>query len=329
MISLDEVRVHYRGVPVYYMFTDSGFIDAVFIIPVMKCFMGIWKVGHSVNNDLSAPSSTYCWVLSDRLAAHRSPELLEMMILNHFEAWSLPRNTAYFSSLLDLYQHAAMKKLESELSSHVVEAAIRVHEEYKPLLLAMATEALKGAFTADCIQRSFRDTCIWPWRKKEFLERARHYLDPNYEKDMASMGINATAIKHIKSIEAEFDHQVLDEATSRTVKNPVQEEKNFLFDGRDVLAASRKRQREREKEEEAKATKLKIKEELNCGKAPTKKWKNVEIAKRTCCGSKCGASWRGSKDWRVCKCGTHYICPKCRKKAELASEFTQHCQIDQ
>jgi len=84
VIPLDEVRVHYRGVPVYYMYTETGFISAVTIIPVMQCFMNVWKIRHSVNNDLSTASSTYCWVLSDRLAAHRSPELLEMMILHHF-----------------------------------------------------------------------------------------------------------------------------------------------------------------------------------------------------------------------------------------------------
>src|SRR3989338_1793613 len=84
--------------------------SAVSIIPVMKCFMDHWKIRHGVNDDWSTPSSTYCWVLSDRLGAHRSPELLEMMIVNHFEPWSLPRDTTYFSSPLDLYLHADLKK---------------------------------------------------------------------------------------------------------------------------------------------------------------------------------------------------------------------------
>lgn len=154
--------MHNRGVPVRYIYTDTGFISSISLIPVMRCFMDIWKAGHCVNCDLSEPATTCCWVLSDRLGAHRSAELLEMMLLNNFEPWSLPRNTTYFSSPLDLYLHANLKKKQVQLTSDVVEAAIRIDDGWKEYLLVIATEALKGSFTTACIERSFKVAGIWP-----------------------------------------------------------------------------------------------------------------------------------------------------------------------
>ena len=58
VIPLDDVGVHRVGVPVYYIYTESGFINSATMIPVMKCLMDLWKIRHSVNKDLSTPSST-------------------------------------------------------------------------------------------------------------------------------------------------------------------------------------------------------------------------------------------------------------------------------
>jgi len=168
---------------------------------------------------------------------------------------------------------------------------------------------------------SFHDSCIWPWRKNEFEGRARHYLMAVYETDMSSMGVDAASIKRMKTMEEAADHQLLDQVTLRMAKIPVEVEENLLFDGRDILAASRKRKLVVEEEVEAKLKKQKIKEDLKCGRVPTKKWKCINIQKRTCCGINCDVSWRGSKEWRVCKCGKLYICPNCRKKADLALDI--------
>ena len=324
VIPLDDVRVQYRCVPVYYMYIETGFIDSVTIIPVMKCFMDVWKIWHGVNNDLSTPSSTYCWVLSYRLGVHRSPVLLEMMIVNHFEPWSLPRDITYFSSPLDLTPHAALKKLESQLAGRVAEASIRIHQEYKQLLMTIATEALKESFRPECIKKSFSESCIWPWRKND---RARNYLSAVYDRDIASMGVEASSVKRMMTIEEQADRHLLESVTQRVIKIPVVE-KNLLFNGRDVLAASRKRKLAMKEKADAKLKKQKVKEELNCGHYPKKKWKKLDVEKRTCCGTNCGVSWRGSRDWRVCECGKLYICPQCRKKVELATDFIEHCKSD-
>jgi len=83
-----------------------------------------------------------------------------MIIPNRFEPWSLPRNTTYFSTPLDLHLNSSFKKIQTKLTSDVAAAAIRVDAQYKPLLLAIATEALKMSFSTACIVRSVKESYI-------------------------------------------------------------------------------------------------------------------------------------------------------------------------
>ena len=163
--------------------------------------------------------------------------------------------------------------------------------------------------------------------KKNFLQRAKHYLQTAYETDLTDEGIYAPSIPSMMRCQAERDRSLVKDVSSQSQSVPVEVEENLIFSGRDVLCKAITKKRLLNDAHQKKLLKQQDREDLKCGVAPPKNWKIVAIKKRTCCGPSCGAAWRGSKHWRVCRRGHLYLYPKCRKNISRAKEFVQHCKI--
>ena len=309
-----------------YMYTESGVIDSRTILPVMRQFISLWKAGHSVNSTDSAPSSTVCWVLSDRLAAHRSPPLLEMMLMENFEPWSLPGNVTYFASPLDLEVYGSFHNLDRALNEKHAAAAIRIDENWRQLLPALAKAALQSSFTKETLRLSFETTAVWPWDKSKFLERGREYLLRSFRQDLSRMGVNSRSIKNELELQRELDRSLVEEVTKKTVPIRVEVEERTLFSGREMYLQHLRRQALVD-EKKARATEDEVrKRRLDCGRALEGSWKEFPEAKRLCMGPSCGSRWRGGTGWRTCECGDQCICPACRKSMEKAGGFVEHSE---
>ena len=158
------------------------------------------------------------------------------------------------------------------------------------------------------------------------MDRAKHYLLTAGDTDKTDDSIYAPSIHLMMQDQAELDRGRMDELSKKTIPVSVEVDENMIFSGRDVLLKARRKNQLLSEAHLKRLLKAQDREDLKCGRIPTKIWKTVNIKKRTCCGPSCGVSWRGSKGWRVCKREHLYICPKCRINIERARYFVEHCK---
>jgi len=314
----------------FYMFTETGYTNRETFRIMIKKFEEIFNRRY--------PGLEHILYM-DRLSNHVDEHVLETLSSNGGHGVCFPVGTTHFIQPLDDVVFALFKSLLKSERDELLDALETGPSRGASPILVALVPAIRGALTPAAIQRSFRDTYIYPWFPERLGARAREaYPDPNFDHpELGTTGneiyqaVLSTTPKPKNAAVTPFKaHKALSSGLFH-LDDIVAEEKRYEAEKAEKEAEKKQKKEERQqaialRQEEREAQK-KRKENEHAERQELKRQaqaKKAKSAAETTC-SFCRSRWQGGQGWLWCdNCPTYLICPKCQKDPHQFSIFDTH-----
>jgi hypothetical protein len=229
------------------------------------------------------------------------------------------------------------KKMLGEKVKKSTEEHSRNATPFSNILMKVAPQAEKEAFTKDVVTSSFKNTGIFPFDKDLIIRRAK----------LNTSTISKDTIDEVQSIEDKARMATMliletnkQKSVTKNVKSRVT--KNSIYTPQQLFKFEEEKQIKKEKQQKDKEVKVQLKEENKKRKLEEKEEKivmkkqkaekkaqQVEEKKHkkivnSCKG--CNTIWKGSPNWMGCEhCEEYWVCPYCAKYKPLLKDHETDC----
>jgi len=317
-----EVVFSNSGVPVYILWSRSGYVDQDIMNKVMQQFRVVWKTFCTrLPDSVKDKNSLECFVLSDQLKVHHEKTLRLALYNDRIHMWPLVAHSSYFDQPLDDLPYALARKSFNLEAEELTLAALATGHEWKDTLVDLMREIVEKRFTATVIQKAFEHTHLWPWRKDEFLARGKRLCGDAAGREGGGMEEFFTDFDKAVHLLREDDMETVEAAHDGKVEIRVRgAQLATIYDPRDLFLLDHWTRGDSEEEESSS-------DGDEAGSPKTRKKMRVEqvaAGHRKCKGESCKKKFCRGKGWLVCKCNAYVLCDSCYRNEKDLSEFVHH-----
>lgn len=238
-----------RTFPVYYIATDSGFLNSMVFHQAIIKFYEVWNAIHPRLN---------VWLFDDQLGAHLNNDSIIHAIKNNGIPFFFPSNCSHFLQPLDSTPFALLKKNINSIGGQTLFISDFFDKNQTSIAFSAIYQACERSFTPSVIKSGFPKTGIWPWNPQLIIENTQKNIEGKTDNSLdESQGKTVKAIvSAITNVRNEVKKKVEKIERQKSIIS-----KNKLYCGFELAKIRENDKKEEEKQKEEKENKRKLKEQ--------------------------------------------------------------------